>query len=216
MHKIRKVAEYLSLTVEFPRTSKVEIRAVAESMHGVDDKEGFLFVATFHMSKALWIVSKAEVSGETEEGPMVTDGSTQQDWRAGHARTAHPDKVLAYHARAAVRPSPVFPRASLAALFSNFLRYPQQIPGDQWTRVRKLDFAMEHGVPDDNIKTLPALKNELEHHGHACEFTSVNGAAMDATIYAVKEAEHGRLRRKTLNLSALKTPAHRRTADQKE
>lgn len=54
------------------------------------------------------------------------------------------------------------------------------------------------------MRMLPVLQGEMSTNRHCIEFTFVNGTAMEAIVFSVRQAEHERLHRKTMRVLAQK------------
>lgn len=221
IHRCRSVAEYLSLTICFPVSSRVDMKAVVEAFHGTGAPTAFSVHATFQMRTKKWHVKSASFSGERGGGPRLASGDIDLDWRKGHGKTAFSEKDLAFHTKNAILANPAMDSDGFVALFTDFLRYPDQLASDTWSRTRKQAYILAFGAPDDNIAMLPRLVSEMERRGHALEYTTYGGAAAVSVILSVRKAEADRLRKK-----AEKKPVSSRTsadeddlmpwADQKE
>lgn len=137
------------------------------------------------MSDSRWVVKAASVTGAMGAGPTLPGGSLNQDWRKNHAKTAISDRQLAYHAKDPVTANPALDRASFIAVFNGIVLHPGLVRGDQWTRIRNLAYKMAIGAPNDNVRRLPALKDEFEKRGHSLEYSTMDSVGMKAVTLLV-------------------------------
>lgn len=205
-HHICELAEHYCLTVHLPRNTKVDVKAYSEDQYGKEPHPLFVH-ATFRMADNKWVVKKVKLSGVMGQGPQLVAGRVEQNWRKNQARTAFTEEQLAFHAKTPIQAQPSLSRKSLVALFAGVIRFPDQIPSDVWSRVRRKAYNFAFGIPNDNVSRLPALRAEMEKHGHSLEFESCDGNAMVASILSVRKAECERNRRK-----ANRVPVSSRTA----
>ena len=91
IHRSREVTVYFALTLRLPTNTRFEVKAVADNRHIVDEKTGFLAMASFYMKADSWIIRKCVISGEMGDSPMTTNGMRKQGWRRGAVRTAYTD-----------------------------------------------------------------------------------------------------------------------------
>lgn len=71
------------------------------------------------------------------QGPLIVSGRVQPGWRKKHSRTAFTEDQLEFHAKNPVLANPSLSRSSFLALFADFLRFPEHIPGHVWSTVRR-------------------------------------------------------------------------------
>ena len=192
-HEICEMAENLCLTVNFPRNTKVELTCVSDDFHGIQPRP-LLLQARFHLSEQHWVVTKVVLSGAMGLGPQDIDGQVDQNWRKGFPKTAFTEDQLAWHVRGAICSKPSLSRTSLVALLTPYLRFPNHITGDTWSRVRRKAYKFAYGTPDDNMSKLPQLKAEMEY-GNDLEYDTCDGRMMVACVLSVKKAECERRRK---------------------
>lgn len=194
-HEICEMAENLCLTVNFPRNTRVELSCVSDDFHGIQPRP-FLLQARFRLTEKRWVVTKVVLSGAMGLGPQVIEGQVDQNWRKGLPKTAFTEDQLAWHVRDAICRKPSLSRTSLVALLTPYLRFPNHITGDVWSRVRRKAYNYAFGTPDDNMSKLPQLKAEMEKYGHDLEYDTCDGRMMVACVLSVKKAECDRRREK--------------------
>ena len=204
-YRICELAESLCLTLILPRNTKYELIATSEDFHGTQPRPLFVH-GSFRLSSNTWKVRKVVLSGAMGMGPQVIDGKMEPNWRKNQACTAYSEDMLAWHAKDAVRAQPSLSRACFVALFAETLRFPEHVPGDVWSRVRRKAYYLSFGIPDENVARLPALKAEMEKRGHNLEFATIDGKEMVACVLSVRRAECDRRRK-----AALKVPVEVRT-----
>lgn len=143
------------------------------------------------MKRSVWVVKKAIISGQVGQGPMLQNRNLNQVWRKHHARMA--DRHLASLANAAIRADPTLDKDSMMAIFTGHVKHPDQMQGDQLSRVRSQAYKQAYGTPNANMALLPALVAAMASEGHSCEYTTFDGIGMVAVVLAVTKSESDRL-----------------------
>lgn len=96
--------------------------------------------ATYCMIIRKWRVKATLFSGAMSKGPVKSDGKVDYNWRKEHTKTAYTDLFLSIYAKVPIKSDQTMNSETLMDVFNGILRYPEMIPGYQWSRVRQIAY----------------------------------------------------------------------------
>lgn len=203
-HRIREAAEYLGIyDLVFESNSSSKVEAFSK---GIVAKESFKIIARAKTTAARqeWVIRTSVCTNG------VFDRQSQRPG-PGQPKTAYRERDVAVMLQAALEAEPHLSGSACRSLLKPFLRFSETLTDNMVSRSRTMALQNVYGQGILNIKMLPALKAEMESHGHSLSFTTFGGAEMRQIILSVAKAEYVRAANE-----ARKVPPGQRTVGQEE